>query len=259
MARRFLIVLLACGAVWMSGLAVASAHDDKWTPESAESWRPGPPDVRVLGSYGEWVHEPEVGRVWRPYVEADWRPYWRGHWAWRGDWVWVSADPWGDGPFHYGEWAWSDRLGWIWIPGTVWAPARVTWIVSGSVVAWAPTSVHITFGGGDPRWWVYSDARTFRGRVVHPYRVPPAHARIRGGVATRDLGRVFVPETPRPAREFRAVMKRDDRRPDHSDRRADRRGITSRSSSQERTGDRGAGKMRGHDSRARGFDLRNTR
>ncbi len=203
MARILLFGLLACGAVWTFGTGVASSHEEAWADAVAEDGGPhGPPDTGMLASYGEWVGDPEVGRAWRPYVEADWRPYWRGHWAWRGDWVWVSADPWGDGPFHYGEWVLSPRFGWIWVPGTVWAPARVTWVVSGSVIWWAPAGIHIHLGS-DPRWRVYADARAFRGRVVHPHRVPPPHARVRESVATRDLGRVFVPDRRSPDREVR--------------------------------------------------------
>jgi hypothetical protein len=203
MARTLLIGLLACGAVWMFGTGIASSHDEDWAYATADDpGRQGPPDTSALAFYGEWVREPGVGRAWRPHVEADWRPYWRGHWAWRGDWVWVSADPWGDGPFHYGEWVLSHRFGWVWVPGTVWAPARVTWVVSGPVVAWASTGIHVHIGS-DPRWWVYADARTFRSPVVRPYRIPPPHVNVRGGVVTRNLGRVFVPARQGPDREVR--------------------------------------------------------
>jgi hypothetical protein len=203
MARRFVIGLLAFGAVWAFGSSTALSHDDDGRyAHGGDSGSPGPPELDRLSPYGEWEWEPEYGRVWRPYVHADWRPYWRGHWAWRGTWVWVSADPWGDGPFHYGEWIWSRRLGWIWVPGTVWAPARVTWIVNGPVIAWAPASVHITLGA-DHRFWVYADARRFEGPIVRPYRVPPAHARVRGGIPTRVPGRVFVAGNERGERELR--------------------------------------------------------
>jgi hypothetical protein len=253
MVRKLLIGMLACGVVWTAGTGAASSHDDAWPHDTAPIMEgQSPPDSGILASYGEWVGEPGVGHVWRPHVAADWRPYWRGHWTWRGDWVWVSADPWGDGPFHFGEWIWSVRWGWVWVPGTVWAPARVTWIVSGPVVAWAPASIHVTVGG-DPRYWVYSDARTFRGRVVHPYRVPPAHVTIRHGTTVRDFGRVFVPEKRHRNREERSIVAREET----SQRRFDRGGLNRRSTFGERSQDGGDNRMRGNQSRTgRGFDLK---
>ena len=208
MMRRLLIVS-AMGAVLAVGSAPAWAHDDDDEDRASSAWsHEGPPDVQSLGVYGDWVWEPAHGRVWRPRVDHEWRPYWRGEWAWQGGWVWVSADPWGDGPFHYGEWVWSSRFGWVWIPGTVWAPARVTWIISGPVIAWAPASIHISIGR-DPRFWVYADADRFQGRIVRPYRVPPSRVHIRGGVVTEDIARVFVPQPRLPRRELRLNPPRE--------------------------------------------------
>lgn len=254
MARRLLIGLLAWGVVWTFGTGMASSHDEDWAYATADDpRRHGPPDTGTLAFYGEWVLDHGVGRAWRPYVEADWRPYWRGHWAWRGDWVWVSADPWGDGPFHYGEWVLSHQFGWIWVPGTIWAPARVTWVVSGSTVAWAPTGIHVHIGS-DPRWWVYADARTFRSRVVHPYRVPPPHANVRRGVVTPTLGRVFVPDRRSPDQEMR-VRSGSERLPGVG---TDRRVIERRHpDSRVRGPVRDAARTRTGESRnARGFNVR---
>ncbi|HET8761692.1 MAG TPA: DUF6600 domain-containing protein, partial [Nitrospiria bacterium] len=154
-----------------------------------------------------------------------WRPYWRGHWSWRDDWVWVSADPWGDVPFHYGDWAWSGRFGWVWIPGAVWSPARVTWIVDGPVIAWAPAGLQITIGSA-PRFWVYADREHFTRGIVRPHRLPPPRGHFHGRTVIRDVDRVFVPnrpvgrvlrEEPRRERtvtvggERRLVSPRDDR------------------------------------------------
>lgn len=211
MVRKLVIGLMASGAIWLSGSALALAHDDDdaWEDQPAyESRVQASLDVEGFAVWGDWVWEPAHGRVWRPRVDHEWRPYWRGEWAWRGAWVWVSADPWGDGPFHYGEWVWSSRFGWVWIPGTVWAPARVTWIVSGPVIAWAPASIHISIGR-DPRFWVYADADRFRGRIVRPHRVPPSRVHIRGGVVTHDIRRVIVPQPQPPRRELRRAPQRE--------------------------------------------------
>ena len=46
--------------------------------------------------------------------------------------------PFGWATYHYGRWAYSNRLGWVWVPGTQWAPAWVAWRGSEDHLAWAP-------------------------------------------------------------------------------------------------------------------------
>ncbi|MGZ8095676.1 MAG: DUF6600 domain-containing protein, partial [Methylosarcina sp.] len=41
-------------------------------------------------------------------------------------------------PFHYGRWVWDDWYGWVWVPGTLWAPAWVFWQYGGGYLSWAP-------------------------------------------------------------------------------------------------------------------------
>jgi hypothetical protein len=61
-------------------------------------------------------------------------------------WTWVSRDPWGGNPYHYGTWTYLRGYGWSWVPGTVWAPAWVTWSYSDRYVGWAPLPPSIVFG-----------------------------------------------------------------------------------------------------------------
>ena len=56
----------------------------------------------------------------------------------RYGWTWVSNEPFGWATYHYGRWAYSNRLGWVWVPGTQWAPAWVAWRGSDDHLAWAP-------------------------------------------------------------------------------------------------------------------------
>ncbi|HXR08352.1 MAG TPA: DUF6600 domain-containing protein [Candidatus Acidoferrum sp.] len=84
-----------------------------------------------LAPYGNWVPTAD-GWGWQPMVatvNADWRPYCdRGQWVLTDDgWYWQSDYSWGWGPFHYGRWRHGGGLGWVWIPGNVWAPAWVAW------------------------------------------------------------------------------------------------------------------------------------
>ena len=93
-----------------------------------------------LSPYGRWVVAGSYGDVWVPSgVASGWAPYVDGEWIWTDyGYTWVSADPWGDTPFHYGSWVWSDPYGWVWVPGTVWAPAWVTWAYTDDYIGWAP-------------------------------------------------------------------------------------------------------------------------
>lgn len=94
----------------------------------------------ALAPYGNWVSTPDYGYVWSPTdVGQEWEPYTNGHWVWSDyGWTWVSYEPWGWVPFHYGRWVYTDYYGWIWIPGTVWAPAWVTWYTGPDYIGWAP-------------------------------------------------------------------------------------------------------------------------
>lgn len=100
-----------------------------------------------LSPYGRWI-DCSYGQCWVPErVSADWQPYTNGQWAYTDyGWTWMSDDPWGGNPYHYGTWASLDRYGWCWIPGTVWAPAWVTWSYGNNYVGWAPLPPTVAFG-----------------------------------------------------------------------------------------------------------------
>ena len=101
----------------------------------------------ALTPYGEWLDTPVcgryLGRVWRPsprYVGPDFVPYATGgEWvATDQGWSFVSDWEWGWATFHYGRWCADPRFGWVWAPGTQWAPAWVDWRYGGGYVGWAP-------------------------------------------------------------------------------------------------------------------------
>lgn len=97
----------------------------------------------TLSPHGAWVLSERCGRVWRPHVAvvgADFVPYTSG-----GDWVYTDygwsfeADwDWGWAVFHYGRWCPDPHEGWVWVPGTTWAPAWVEWRTGGGLIGWAP-------------------------------------------------------------------------------------------------------------------------
>jgi len=140
-----------------------------------------------LSSYGSWFETPDYGYVWQPAVvrEANWRPYSRGRWVCsdRG-WTWVSEEPFGWATYHYGRWALTSGRGWIWVPGTEWAPCWVSWRENDSHIGWAPlppetlawrgqswdTTVDVRFGIG-AAWFNFVEIGNF-GSPIYRYCLP---------------------------------------------------------------------------------------
>lgn len=95
----------------------------------------------ALDPYGEWIELERYGYAFRPNTNqtAMWRPYTDGGWVYTEyGWTWRSNEPFGWATYHYGRWAKLPRLGWVWIPGTEWGPAWVSWRRSSDYVGWAP-------------------------------------------------------------------------------------------------------------------------
>ena len=136
-----------------------------------------------LSPHGDWVTVGTYGHCWRPRgIDRDWQPYLNGEWLYTEDgWTWVSNDPWGGDPYHYGTWSRSDAYGWVWIPGTIWAPAWVTWYVGDNDIGWAPVppsfSVGISGYSGPPvtvsrSSYVFVPATRFVGVNAGTVRMP---------------------------------------------------------------------------------------
>jgi hypothetical protein len=108
-----------------------------------------------LSNYGEWV-QCSYGYCWHPdNMPADWAPYTDGYWAYTdAGWTWVSYEDFGGIVYHYGRWVNIYGEGWVWVPGTRWAPAWVSWRSSPDYVGWAPLPPEATFtaGFGFGRW-----------------------------------------------------------------------------------------------------------
>jgi hypothetical protein len=95
----------------------------------------------ALDPYGEWIELERYGYAFRPNTNqiAMWRPYTDGGWVYTEyGWTWRSNEPFGWATYHYGRWAKLPRLGWVWIPGTEWGPAWVSWRRSSDYIGWAP-------------------------------------------------------------------------------------------------------------------------
>jgi hypothetical protein len=136
-----------------------------------------------LEPYGRWV-DCRYGECWVPArVPRHWQPYSNGEWVYTEyGWTWVSYDPWGDNPYHYGTWVWTNRWGWAWVPGTVWAPAWVTWTYNDDYVGWAPLPPSLAFGISgysgrairmSPTQYVFVPTNRFVGTNVSSVRIAP--------------------------------------------------------------------------------------
>lgn len=106
--------------------------------------------------YGEWVWDDLCGYVWRPnfndyYPWGTWQPLVYGQWTEiQGQMFWVPEEVWGWIPYHLGAWTWDKKLGWLWIPGSAFAPAWATWDFFFGHYAWRPWSFY--------DWWMLTDA-----------------------------------------------------------------------------------------------------
>jgi len=167
---------------------------------------------RELEPYGEWFEHGSYGWVWTPYdVAYGWRPYTDGRWAYTEyGWTWVSYEPWGWAPFHYGRWFFDPGFGWVWVPGTVWAPAWVCWRWNDEWIGWAPLPP-------DVEWHVGVGLR-YQDPEFHRVLTPPVWSFVRRRwLAERNI-RHKLESAPRNAwlvRETRISYDYDelDRRP----------------------------------------------
>ena len=107
----------------------------------------------TLSPYGSWVYLSTYGWCWQPTVAVSvptWRPYCdRGRWYWSDDgWYWNSDYSWGWAAFHYGRWYQHASSGWVWAPGTTWAPSWVSWRYQDGYCGWAPLPPEAHFVSG---------------------------------------------------------------------------------------------------------------
>jgi hypothetical protein len=142
---------------------VRPSADSRPLPATLQGLSPAVRDFaeRVSRTRGEWVWSPTKAHAWRPHASRTpgWRPYSVGRWtAFQGAPFWVSDEDWGWVPYHLGYWIDDADLGWLWLPGSTFAPAWVTWGGCGDAYAWWP------FGPAD--WLRYRS-------TLRPVPLPP--------------------------------------------------------------------------------------
>ena len=164
------VLLLTSGCAYDYAGGYAPDHSSVFDGGQPMGWGNGPldhgegrfggrnvADIAVfdapLAGYGQWVNS-RFGRAFHPDVGRDWRPYVNGRWS--DNRLWISDDPWGWATDHYGRWGFDDRVGWVWAPGTEWAPSWAAWREDQqqNVAGWAPIppgvnySINLGFGSG---------------------------------------------------------------------------------------------------------------
>ncbi len=98
--------------------------------------------------YGEWVWHDLYGYVWRPFYNdyypwGTWQPFYHGRWSFiGGSLFWIPEEPWGWVPYHLGLWVWDKNKGWVWIPGSFFAPAWAVWDFYFGYYAWRPWTLY---------------------------------------------------------------------------------------------------------------------
>ena len=138
--------------------------------------------------YGEWLWDGLYGYVWRPFYNnrypwGNWQPYFYGHWVdYQNQMFWVPDEPWGWVPYHLGIWQWDKKLGWIWLPGSLFAPAWVDWDYFNGYYCWRPWSLWDWYFMDSGPWGAY-------GFYAHgdswSYDVPPENGRPSEQVLTK--------------------------------------------------------------------------
>ena len=141
-----------------------------------------------LAPYGDWLDAGDYGYVWHPRDAGDdWRPYADGHWAYTdAGWTWLSDEPYSWAVYHYGRWTQIVDVGWVWVPGTEWGPAWVSFRYSNRHVGWAPLPPEAEFGGEareigpwsdsyydvGPTDYVFVDVRNFGAPRLRDFELP---------------------------------------------------------------------------------------
>jgi len=136
--------------------------------------------------HGEWIWHDLYGYVWRPYLNdyrypwGTWQPYINGSWTSSGgELFWVPTEPWGWVPYHLGIWMWDNSKGWVWLPGSMFAPAWAVWEFYSGMYCWRPFYLYDWMYGFDSFWgslyWNGYYSSYYPVSPNHPFLQPPQH------------------------------------------------------------------------------------
>ncbi|MGB9835989.1 MAG: DUF6600 domain-containing protein [Candidatus Saccharicenans sp.] len=177
--------------------------------------------------YGEWLWDDLYGYVWRPFYNdiypwGNWSPYFYGRWSYvNGELFWVPEEPWGWVPYHLGIWQWDKKLGWVWIPGSVFAPAWVDWCFYYGYFSWRPWTLsdflfyaYYGLGTGDYYWnnyWTgWSTGSYFAGNQMNNFlkKVSKDQLKKRSSVIPSEFRQVLNTMAQAVEKNDRTVLER---------------------------------------------------
>jgi len=164
--------------------------------------------------HGEWLWHDLYGYVWRPYLNdyrypwGTWQPYINGSWTSSGgELFWVPAEPWGWVPYHLGIWMWDTSKGWVWLPGSLFAPAWAVWEFYSGMYCWRPFYLYDWMYGFDSFWGsLYGDGyynSYYPGSPNRPFPQPPQH--VIYSVRKDQLKKNDSPSLPMPKEMKKAL------------------------------------------------------
>ena len=137
-----------------------------------------------LNNHGSWIVSAQYGHVWQPReYNRDWNPYYDGHWVYTEmGWTWVSDYEWGAIPYHYGTWIAEPGIGWVWIPGRVWAPSWVVFRTGPDYIGWAPVppgfSIGMSIDMGGSSNFVFVASREFMAPRIRASIIPVSRTNV---------------------------------------------------------------------------------
>jgi hypothetical protein len=105
--------------------------------------------LQDIGALFVWRPAPELGISLTTGEVPVYMPYSNGQWV-NSDagWYYKAPTPAEEITSHYGRWAYNDRIGWVWVPGRVWAPAWVDYRENADYIAWTPVPPYVYINNG---------------------------------------------------------------------------------------------------------------
>lgn len=112
-----------------------------------------------FGSFFVWKPSPNLAVSTSAGESPAFTPYSNGQWIYTSHgWYFKAPTAHEEIIHHYGRWVHSPAMGWIWVPGRVWAPAWVDWREDDDNLAWAPVPPSVYLVAGEvPEIPVYED------------------------------------------------------------------------------------------------------
>jgi Family of unknown function (DUF6600)/FecR protein len=191
-------------------------HDASVLPKSLEKL---PPAIFFFAQsygrqFGDWLYDDLYGYVWRPFIDSGaypwgWQPYYYGRWGVFGaQEFWIPGEPWGWIPYHLGVWQWSKKIGWVWLPGSLFAPSWAMWDFYYGYACWRPWGLYDWMNGPySPFGWGFNRSGFYYGDGAWNYGpyTPPSGGGAPTVIRRDQLRQPEGSDHPVPA-EFRRVL-----------------------------------------------------